>query len=69
MNFDIQTITATALGIALAACCGFRVFIPLLIAGLVSRFQLYQFSESFQWLASPPALIALGAATIFEIAA
>ena len=69
MNFDVQTITATALGIALAACCGFRVFVPMLVAGLASKFQLFQFSDSFSWLAGTPALIALGAATIAEIAA
>jgi len=69
MNFDIQTITAAALGIALSACCGFRVFVPLLVAGLASRFHIFNFSESFQWLSSTPALIALGAATILEIVA
>lgn len=69
MSLDIQTITATALGIALSACCGFRVFVPLLVAGLASRFHIFSFAESFQWLSSTPALIALGAATLFEIAA
>ncbi len=69
MNFDVQTITATALGIALAACCGFRVFVPMLVAGLASKFQLFQFSDSFTWLSGTPALIALGAATIAEIVA
>ncbi|HOZ97003.1 MAG TPA: DUF4126 domain-containing protein [Niabella sp.] len=69
MSIDIQSISATALGIALAASCGFRVFIPMLVAGLASRFHIFNFSESFEWLASTPALIALGAATIFEIAA
>lgn len=69
MNFEIQAIAATALGIALAACCGFRVFLPMLVAGLVSRFQLFHFSESFQWLATTPALICLVAATVLEIAA
>lgn len=69
MNFEIQTIAATALGVALAACCGFRVFLPMLVAGLVSRFQLFHFSESFQWLSTTPALICLGAATLLEIAA
>lgn len=67
MHFDVQTITAAALGIALAACCGFRVFVPMLIAGLASKFNLFHFSDSFQWLSSTPALIALSAATIFEI--
>lgn len=69
MSLDIQTITACALGIALAACCGFRVFIPMLVAGLASRFHIFNFSESFQWLSVTPVLIALGTATVFEIAA
>ncbi len=68
MDFDVQTITAAALGIALAACCGFRVFVPMLVAGLASRFHIFNFSESFSWLSSTPALIALSAATIAEIA-
>ena len=66
---DIQTFTAAALGIALSACCGFRVFIPMLAAGLASRFNLFHFAESFSWLSSTPALIALGSAAIAEIIA
>lgn len=69
MNIDIQTITAAALGVALAACCGFRVFIPLLVSVLADRFQLFSFSENFHWLSSTPALICLGAATVLEIIA
>ncbi|MFV0606377.1 MAG: DUF4126 domain-containing protein [Niabella sp.] len=69
MNINVDTITASALGIALAACCGFRVFVPMLVAGLASRFHIFNFSDSFGWLAGTPALIALGAATIAEITA
>lgn len=69
MNIDVQSITALALGIALAASAGFRVFVPLLVAGLASRFQLFHFADSFSWLASTPALISLGAATVLEIGA
>jgi hypothetical protein len=69
MNFDIQTLTATALGIARAACCGFRIFVPMLVAGLASKFHIFLFSENFAWLSGTPVLIALGAATIAEIAA
>ncbi|OJU22624.1 MAG: hypothetical protein BGN92_08910 [Sphingobacteriales bacterium 41-5] len=69
MNFDVQTITATALGIALAACCGFRVFVPMLVASLASKFHIFNFAESFSWLSSTPVLVALGAATFVEIAA
>lgn len=66
---DANTLTAGALGIALSACCGFRVFIPMLIAGLSSRFHLFQFAGSFSWLSSTPALITLGTASVLEIAA
>ena len=66
---DIQTFTAAALGIALSACCGFRVFIPMLAAGLASRFQLFHFADSFSCLSSTPALISLGSAAIAEIIA
>ncbi|MFT4092791.1 MAG: DUF4126 domain-containing protein [Niabella sp.] len=69
MVSDIQTITAAALGIALSACCGFRVFVPLLVAGLAARFHIFQFATSFQWLSATPALICLGAATLLEIVA
>lgn len=69
MNPEIQAVTAAALGIALAACCGFRVFLPMLVAGLVSRFELFHFSESFHWLSTTPALICLGAATLLEMTA
>lgn len=69
MNIDVQTVTATALGIALAACCGFRVFVPMLVAGVASRFHIFHFSESFSWLSTTPALIVLAVATVAEIAA
>ncbi len=67
MMVDVQTVTASALGIALAACCGFRVFVPMLVAGIAGRFDLFSFSEHYAWLSSTPALIALGTATVAEI--
>lgn len=67
MEFTMQSLTATALGIALAACCGFRVFVPMLMAGLASRFNLFHFADSFSWLSTTPALIGLVAATVLEI--
>lgn len=64
-----ELITALALGIGLSASTGFRVFIPLLIGGIASRFGFLQLSESFFWLASNTALMALGFASIIEISA
>ena len=40
----------------------------MLIAGLAAKYNIFQFSENFDWLATTPALVALGAATLFEIA-
>lgn len=34
---NLETISAVALGIGLSASTGFRVFIPLLVAGLASH--------------------------------
>jgi len=55
--------------IGLAAATGFRVFVPLLIAGLAARFGELPLSEHFQWLASAPALVMLGTAAAAEILA
>ncbi|HNS16873.1 MAG TPA: DUF4126 domain-containing protein [Bacteroidales bacterium] len=62
-----EVITAVALGVGLAASCGFRVFIPLLVASIAARTGLFPLNESFEWLASWPAIISFGTATIFEI--
>jgi uncharacterized protein DUF4126 len=55
-----------ALGIGLAAATGFRVFIPLLVAGLAARAGWLPLTESFAWLQSTPALVALGTAAALE---
>jgi hypothetical protein len=66
MEISFATIVSIALGIALAAATGFRVFVPLLIAGIAARFDVIPLNDSFAWLASTPALITLGTAAVFE---
>jgi hypothetical protein len=66
MDFSIASLVGIALGIGLAAATGFRIFIPLLIAGLAARFDVLPLGESFQWLASTPALLMLGTAAVVE---
>lgn len=63
-SFDL--LYSVALGIGLAAATGFRVFIPLLVAGLAARAGWVPLTESFAWLQSTPALIALGTAAVLE---
>ena len=66
MDTTLGPLLGIALGIGLAAATGFRIFIPLLIAGLAARFEVVPLGESFQWLASTPALVTLGTAAIAE---
>jgi hypothetical protein len=66
MDLDWTTFAGIAVGIGLAAATGFRVFVPLLIAGLAAHFGKLPLSDSFQWLASTPALIMLGTAAAAE---
>jgi hypothetical protein len=69
MDFSLTTLAGIALGIGLAAATGFRVFLPLLIAGLAARFGYIPLSENFQWLAGTPALLMLGTAAAAEVLA
>lgn len=69
MDFSLTTLAGMALGIGLAAATGFRVFLPLLIAGLAARFGYIPLSENFQWLAGTPALLMLGTAAAAEVLA
>ncbi len=65
----METLSAIALGIGLSASTGFRVFIPLLVAGLGSHFGILTLGESFVWMGSVPALICFGVAAVVEMLA
>ena len=69
MDASWSTFAGIALGIGLAAATGFRVFLPLLIAGLAAHFGHLPLSENFGWLASTPALVMLGTAAALEVLA
>jgi hypothetical protein len=64
-----ETIISIFLGIGLAASVGFRVFVPLFALSLASYFDVWELNESWQWIGSTTALIALGVATIVETSA
>ena len=65
----VDTIASVFAGVALAAACGFRVFVPLLVLSIASILGAIPLADDFSWLATMPALIALATATIMEIAA
>jgi hypothetical protein len=60
---------AAAAGIGLAACCGLRAFLPLLLAGLAARFLDWPLAPEVAWLQSNAVLAALAVATVAELAA
>ena len=64
-----EIITAVAIGLGLAASCGFRVFVPMLVASIAAKLGLFPAAEGFQWLASWTAIICFGTATVAEILA
>jgi len=66
---DKEIITAVAIGIGLSASCGFRVFVPMLVASIAARMNIFPVNEGFQWLAGWPAIISFGTATVAEILA
>ena len=66
---DTQTITSIAMGIALSACCGFRVFIPMLGASFAAYQNWFSLPADMSWMGSLPALICFGTAAVLEIAA
>jgi len=63
------TLLGVALGVGLAAACGFRVFVPLLFAAVAARTGHLQLAPGFSWLAGDATLLALGAATVLEVLA
>lgn len=65
----VQLLLVVSTGLGLAAACGFRVFVPLLVASLGARGDHVRLHEDFAWLASTPALVVLIVATVAEVAA
>ncbi|MFT4692190.1 MAG: DUF4126 domain-containing protein [Verrucomicrobiia bacterium] len=64
-----DTLLSLSIGLGLAAACGFRIFVPMLITSIAAKSGHLELAESFMWLASDAALISLGAATVVEVLA
>jgi len=67
MDEPMQLVTGLCVGVGLAAACGFRVFIPLLVMAIGARYGGLATDPGFEWVTSDAALIALGVATAVEI--
>ena len=69
MPIDTGTLGGLALGLGLSACCGFRVFIPLLIASSASKLGWLPIAGNFAWLSSWPSLVCFASASVCEVLA
>lgn len=65
----MEIILSLCIGLGLSAACGFRVFVPLLVMSIATLTGWFEPSKGFEWLAMPSVCLALGVATICEIAA
>jgi hypothetical protein len=66
---EYSMVLALLAGVGVAASCGLRAFLPLLLLGLISRAGWIDLKPGLAWIASDQALWALGLATVLEIAA
>ncbi len=57
------------LGLGLAASCGFRVFVPLLISNIASMTGVVNIGGGFEWMGSWPAFAIFLTATAAEVGA
>jgi hypothetical protein len=65
----MDTFLSIAIGIGLAAACGFRVFVPLLILNVAVLTGYLVLPDGFAWMGSIYATIAFATATVCEILA
>ena len=63
----METLLSIAVGIGLAAACGFRVFVPLLILNLAAAGGAFTLPSGFAWMGSSYATVAFATATAAEI--
>lgn len=65
----LEVLVSVAVGVALAAACGFRVFVPLLALSAAAYSGHLALRPGFEWMGSGAALLAFAVATAVEIAA
>lgn len=63
----MSAFTSIALGIGLAAACGFRIFVPLLGLSLAARAGVVPLADGFAWAQTDLALLLLVVATVLEV--
>lgn len=65
----MEIIASLALGIGLSACCGFRIFVPMLVTNIAALAGHYHFGTGFEWMGTMTAFYIFASATVLEIIA
>ena len=65
----MDSVLAVIVGIGLAASCGFRVFVPLLVCSVAANAGYLELADGFQWIGTWAAVAAFAVAATFEVAA
>ena len=65
----MESALAVIVGIGLAASCGFRVFVPLLVCSVATKAGYLELAEGFHWIGTWAALGAFAVAAFVEVAA
>lgn len=55
----MEIVSSLILGIGLSACCGFRVFVPMLITNIAALMGHYHFGAGFEWMGTVTAFYIL----------
>jgi Domain of unknown function (DUF4126) len=64
-----ETLLSVAVGLGLAAACGFRVFVPLLAISAAGYTGHLPLASGFEWLGTWAAVVAFATATVLEVGA
>jgi hypothetical protein len=65
----MDTLLSLGVGLGLSAACGFRVFVPLLVAGIAAQAGYLTLATGFEWIGTSQALYAFATATLLEVLA
>lgn len=63
----MEIFLSLCLGVGLAACSGFRVFVPLLLSSIALHFGWANSATGFEWMGTWTAIAVLSTATVLEI--
>jgi hypothetical protein len=65
----MDTLLSLGVGLGLSAACGFRVFVPLLVASIAAHNGYLTLAPGFEWVGTSQALYAFATATLLEVLA